>query len=64
MTVASFAYQGMPVRVVFGLGARHGLATELDRLGLGQVVLIASASSRAHAGALVGALERRLTWRV
>ncbi|MDQ6726838.1 MAG: maleylacetate reductase [Actinomycetota bacterium] len=64
MTVASFAYEGAPVRVVFGAGARHCLADELDRLGLSQVVLIASGSLRAAADALAGVLDHRLTWRV
>jgi len=64
VTVASFAYEGAPVRIVFGAGARLGLADELDRLGLAQVVLIASASSREAADALVGLLDHRLTWRV
>jgi maleylacetate reductase len=64
MTSPSFVYEGLPVRVVFGAGSRHGLGEELDRLGLGQVVLIASGSSRAEADALVGVLDHRLTWRV
>jgi maleylacetate reductase len=64
VTVAPFSYEGVPIRVVFGLGARRGLAEELDRLGLSQVLLIASSSSRAEADALVGVLEHRLTWRV
>ena len=64
MNVAPFIYEGAPVRVVFGLGARHGLAGELDRLGLSRVVLIASGSSRVEADALVEVLEHRLTWRV
>ena len=62
--VPSFTYEGAPVRIVFGLGARHRLADELDRLGLSQVVLIASGSSRAPADALVELLDHRLTWRV
>ncbi len=64
MTVARFDHEGVPTRVVFGLGARHGLADELDRLGLSQVMLIASGSSRAEADALVTLLDHRLTWRV
>ena len=64
MTVSRFTHEGVPTRVVFGLGARHGLADELDRLGLSRVVLIASASLRAEADALVTLLEDRLTWRV
>jgi maleylacetate reductase len=64
MTLASFSYDGMPVRVVFGLGARRELADELDRLGLGQVVLIASGSARPEADALAALLDHRLTWRV
>jgi maleylacetate reductase len=64
VTVPAFSYEGLAVRVVFGLGARHGLADELDRLGLSQVVLIASGSARAEADALVGVLDHRLTWRV
>lgn len=59
-----FTYEGVPVRVVFGAGARHGLADELDALGLKQVVLIASESSRAEADAMVTSLEDRVTWRV
>ncbi len=62
--VAGFTHEGVPTRIVFGLGSRHGLADELDRLGLTQVVLIASGSSRAEADALVGVLDHRLTWRV
>ncbi len=64
MTAGGFTYEGVPTRVVFGLGARHGLAEELDRLGLSQVVLIASGSSRAEADAMVARLDHRLTWRV
>lgn len=64
MTVSRFAYEGVSSRVVFGSGARHGLADELDRLGLTQVVLIASRSSRAEADILAAALDHRLTWRV
>jgi maleylacetate reductase len=52
------------VRVVFGLGSRFGLTDELDQLGLRQVVLIASGSSRAEADKLVALLDERLTWRV
>lgn len=64
MTVAGFTHEGVPTRIVFGLGARHGLADELDRLGLSQVMLIAAGSSRAEADAMVGVLDHRLTWRV
>lgn len=64
MTVPSFTYEGVAVRVVFGLGVRRQLAGELDRLGVGQVVLIASGSSRAEADALVDVLDHRVTWRV
>jgi maleylacetate reductase len=59
-----FTYDGVAVRVVFGLGARRDVPDELDRLGLGQVVLIASGSARAEADALVARLDHRLTWRV
>jgi maleylacetate reductase len=59
-----FTHEGVPIRIVFGAGARHGLADELDRLGLSQVVMIASESSRADADAMVAALDHRLTWRV
>ncbi len=59
-----FTYEGVPVRVVFGAGARHGLAAELDGLGLKQVLVIASGSSRAEADALVADLDHRVTWRV
>jgi maleylacetate reductase len=61
---APFVHEGVPVRVVFGVGARHRLADELDGLGLKKVVLIASASARAEADAMVAALDHRLTWRV
>jgi maleylacetate reductase len=64
MNVAAFTHEGVPTRIVFGLGARHGLADELDRLGLSQVMLIASGSSRAEADALAARLDHRLTWRV
>lgn len=64
MTVPPFTYDGVAVRIVFGLGARRRLAEELDRLGLARVVLIATASSRPEADALAGGLEHRLTWRV
>jgi len=59
-----FTHEGVPIRIVFGAGVRNGLAEELDRLGLRQVVLIASESSRAEADAMVAALDHRLTWRV
>lgn len=61
---ARFTHVSVPIRVSFGVGSRHGLAEELDRLGLTQVVLIASGSARAEADALVGVLDHRLTWRV
>ena len=64
MTVPPFVHEGVAVRVVFGLGSRRALAEELDRLGLSQVVLIASGSSREEADALVEVLDHRLTWRV
>lgn len=65
MTVPpSFTHDGAPVRIVFGPGSRRRLADELDRLGLSQVMLIASGSSRAEADVLVGLLDHRLTWRV
>jgi maleylacetate reductase len=64
VSVRPFTYDGVPVRVVFGPGARRRLAAELDRLGLRQVVLIASGSSRAEADALVEVLDHRVTWRV
>jgi len=64
VTVASFTYEGAPVRIVFGPGARHRMADELDRLGLSRVVLVASGSSRAEADAMAGLLDHRLTWRV
>jgi maleylacetate reductase len=63
-TTGPFTHEGVPVRVVFGAGARHSLAAELDGLGLKHVVLIASESSRAEADAMVAALEHRVTWRV
>ena len=50
--------------MVFGAGSRRTLAEELDRLGLDQVVLIASGSARAEADALAQLLDHRLTWRV
>jgi maleylacetate reductase len=59
-----FTYQGVPVRVVFGLGARRCVADELDRLGLGQVLLIATGSTRWAADAMAALLDDRLTWRV
>lgn len=59
-----FTHEGVPIRIVFRAGARHALAGELDRLGLSQVVLIASESSREEADAMVTALDHRLTWRV
>ena len=59
-----FTHEGVPIRIVFGAGSRHTLADELDRLGLSQVVLIASESSREEADAMVSALDHRLTWRV
>lgn len=61
---APFVHEGVPIRVVFGAGVRHSLADELDRLGLSQVVLIASESSRDEADTMVTALDHRLTWRV
>jgi len=64
VTVARFSHDGVPTRVVFGLGARHGVADELDRLGLSQVMLITSGSLRTAADALVAVLDHRLTWRV
>ena len=64
MTAPAFTHEGVPIRIVFGVGARHGLAEELDRLGLSQIVLIASESSRTEADAMVAALDHRLTWRV
>ena len=64
MTGPVFTHEGVPIRIVFGAGARHRLADELDRLGLCQVVLIASESSRTEADAMVAALDHRLTWRV
>lgn len=64
MTVPPFTYDGVPVRVVYGLGSRHQLGEELDRLGLRQVMLIASGSARDEADVLAADLDHRLTWRV
>ena len=64
MTGPAFTHEGVPIRIVFAVGARQRLAEELDRLELSQVVLIASESSRTEADAMVAALGHRLTWRV
>jgi hypothetical protein len=36
-----FAYDALPGRVVFGIGAVEHLGEELDRLGVGRVLAIA-----------------------
>ena len=41
MTTA-FTYDAIPGRVVFGVGARHGLCAELDAVGASRVLLVAS----------------------
>ncbi|MDQ4069431.1 MAG: maleylacetate reductase [Actinomycetota bacterium] len=64
MTTPRFTHEGLAIRVVFGAESRYGLGAELDALGLSQVVLVASASSRAAADELVAVLEHRVTWRV
>jgi len=64
VTVGPFTHEAASVRVVFGAGARHQLAAEVDRLGLRHVVLVAARSCRVAADALSGLLDHRLTWRV
>jgi alcohol dehydrogenase class IV len=55
-----FVYEGTPTRVVFAAGAIDRLGGELDRAGLGDVMLIAGEEQQAHVRALAAALGARL----
>lgn len=60
----AFTYESLAVRVVFGPGARRGAAAELDRLDLAHVLVVATASCRQAADAVVADLDHRVTWRI
>lgn len=52
----AFVYEALPGRVVFGAGCRRRIPDEVDALGAGRVVVVASASADTHAVEVVAAL--------
>lgn len=59
--VGSFAYEGLPGRVVLAPGALRQVPDELDRITDGPVLLIAGGSATAAADRLQGMLRREVT---
>jgi maleylacetate reductase len=60
MTMASFTYNALPGRVVFGAGTFERVPEEIDRLGAQRVLLIADRSGQSWAQQLVGRLGGRI----
>lgn len=57
----TFTYESLPGRVIFGAGVgRARLGGELERLGLGRLLLVASARERSAAAGLIGAVAGRI----
>ena len=42
MGIEPFVYKANPGRVVFGVGTRHHLSSEIEALGLGRVVVLST----------------------
>lgn len=59
----TFTYDALPGRVVFGPGRRAELAAEVDRLGLGHVMLIADNNANSTADDLAALLGTRVVTR-
>ena len=59
-----FVHQQLPARVVFGLGAAGRVAHEVDRLRLGRILLISTASGKAVADDAAAALGPRVVARI
>jgi alcohol dehydrogenase class IV len=55
----AFAFETLPGRVVFGVGARHRLGEEVARLGAARVLIIATPGRRAMAEAAAETLGAR-----
>lgn len=47
--VMNFVYEGLPSRVVFGVGSLDALPAELDRLGRRRALVLATPPQRAQA---------------
>jgi maleylacetate reductase len=60
MMMASFTYNALPGRVVFGAGTFERVPEEIDRLGAQRVLLIADRSGHSWAQQLVGRLGGRI----
>lgn len=56
-------HETLPCRVLVGLGARHGIPDEVERLGARRVLLVATPSAGAAADELAAALGPRLAAR-
>lgn len=59
----AFAYDALAGRVVFGVGARHQIGGEVDRIGATRVLVIASDDEAAIADELTAALGTRAVGR-
>lgn len=60
MTMASFTYNALPGRVVFGAGAFDRVPDEVERLGAQRILLIADRSGRTWVDQLVARLGERI----
>ena len=64
MTMASFTYNALPGRVVFGAGTFEHVPDEIDRLGARRILLIADRSGRSWAEQLIARLGDRIVGRI
>ncbi|MGD9536204.1 MAG: maleylacetate reductase [Alphaproteobacteria bacterium] len=55
----SFVYEGLPSRVVFGVGSLEKLGAQLDRLGLKRALVLATPHQRAQAAEIAQRLGER-----
>ncbi|MDQ3929880.1 MAG: iron-containing alcohol dehydrogenase, partial [Chloroflexota bacterium] len=56
----SFTYQGLPCRVVFGVGSLESLGQEVERLGANRVLVLCTPGLRGLAQSVAGLLGARL----
>lgn len=56
MAIEPFVYKANPGRVVFGVGTRHHLSSEIEALGLGRVVVLSTPDQTEQARALADRL--------
>jgi alcohol dehydrogenase class IV len=61
--VRPFTYNALPGRIVFGVGCRSEIASEVDALGLRRIMVIADENAKADADELVDLLDDRVVTR-